>query len=58
MVYKHMKKEDVYKLRSLFEKIEGDFANDRSDDRATKIFDSVKKGVELCNTYINKMKPL
>jgi hypothetical protein len=53
-----MKKEDVYKLRSLFEKIEGDFANDRSDDRATKIFDSVKKGVELCNTYINKMKPL
>ena len=53
-----MRKTDVYKIRALFEKIEIDYSNDRSSERADKIYKTIKNGVNLCNQYINKMKPL
>lgn len=56
-----MKKKDIYKLRSLFEQIDNDFKNDaaRNPDlnRAELIAKSVKEGLELCNSYLYKMKP-
>jgi hypothetical protein len=60
-----MKKIDIYKIRTLFEKILNDYTNDvakYSDGsphcRATKIHESVQKGIEICESYINKMEPL
>lgn len=54
-----MKKEEIYELRDLFHQILNDYKNDVSTEcRAMKIYDSVEKGVEICNRSINKMKPL
>ena len=60
-----MKKNDIYELRTLFWKIDSDFKNDvgMHEDgsvicRATLIQDSVKKGLKICNDYIEKMKPI
>lgn len=53
-----MKKKDIYKIRSLFEKLERDYSNDRASDRADKVHKTIKEGVALCNDYINKMKPI
>lgn len=53
-----MKKKDLYKLRYLFEKLEADYSNDRASDRADKIHKTIKEGIELCNSYLLKMKPL
>jgi len=60
-----MKKVDIYEIRSLFGRILSDYRNDvgkNSDGspicRATKINNSVKRGLEICNNYIDKMEPL
>lgn len=60
-----MKKEDIYEIRMLFAKILNDYQNDTGKNpdgspicRATRIGNSVEKGIEICNNYINKMQPL
>lgn len=60
-----MKKIDIYEIRTLFAAILSDYRNDvgKHPDgspicRATKIQNSVQKGLKICNKYINKMKPL
>ena len=59
-----MKKSDIFKIRTLFQNILNDYRNDvgKNEDgspicRATRIENSVDKGVEICNSYINKTKP-
>ena len=56
-----MKKKDIYIVRSIFEKILNDYRNDRPQNkqlcRATLIEKAVSEGVDLCNSYLNKMKP-
>ncbi|KKN59953.1 hypothetical protein LCGC14_0537030 [marine sediment metagenome] len=61
----NMKKEDIYEIRKLFQKIAHDYTNDvgkQADGsaicRATLIEDSIERGVEICNNSINKMEPL
>jgi len=60
-----MKKIDIYKIRELFAKINSDYKDDVGFlkggslvCRASKIEDSIKKGIIICNEYINKMEPL
>lgn len=60
-----MRKEQIYELRALFEKIFSDYKNDVGVNpdgspicRFTKIEKSVKKGVEICNNDIMKKAPL
>ena len=51
-------------IRQLFEKILSDFRNDtgKCKDgspicRATRIQESVQKGIDICNKYLDKMQP-
>lgn len=59
-----MKKADMAIIRQLFEKILSDFRNDtgKCKDgspicRATRIQESVQKGIDICNKYLDKMQP-
>ena len=57
-----MKKSDIYKIRSLFERIDNDFKNDHprgtTEGRAELISRSVNDGINICNDYLHKMKPM
>jgi len=62
-----MRKEQVYELRTLFQRILSDYRDDvggflkegnKHSCRATKIQNSVKRGVEICNSDIMKKEPL
>lgn len=51
----------MYKVRALFQKIDNDFRNDATRNptlnRAELIEKSVREGVEICNSYLMKMRP-
>ena len=59
-----MKKADIYEIRHLLEKIRNDFNNDaprgngNCGNRGELINESVESGVDICNKYLSKMKPM
>lgn len=54
-----MKKRDIYALRAILEDIEINVHQDRNNDnQKSKTLELVKRGVGICNSYTEKMRPL
>lgn len=57
----------MYRIRALFEKISSDFRQDvnglknvgvTNNMRADNIMGNIEEGIQICNSYLYKMKPL
>lgn len=53
-----MKKKDIYRLRAIIQELKNLDDDDRDRMAKDKMRPLFKEGVDLCNEYLFKMKPL